>query len=145
MQNENPSHPRPNFQTGWRERRHRPGHRSIFARCDYGSPFGQFFLFRTKNGLCRVPWPAQRQTLQRRVREEAVAFIGIERLSTVNSGSSANLVAFSIGANNRVSGGLTNTDNVTNSTFWIGVQPSLKLEMLEFTAHEIETYLGVIF
>jgi CDP-6-deoxy-D-xylo-4-hexulose-3-dehydrase len=45
----------------------------------------------------------------------------------------------------RVSGELTNTDNVMNNTFWIGVQPSLTREMLEFAARKIEIYLGVNF
>jgi CDP-6-deoxy-D-xylo-4-hexulose-3-dehydrase len=45
----------------------------------------------------------------------------------------------------RVSGDLKHTDNVMNNTFWIGVQPSLTPEMLEFAARKIETYLGVNF
>jgi CDP-6-deoxy-D-xylo-4-hexulose-3-dehydrase len=45
----------------------------------------------------------------------------------------------------RISGDLTNTDNVMNNTFWIGVQPALTREMLEFAAQNIETYLGVNF
>jgi len=45
----------------------------------------------------------------------------------------------------RVSGELANTDNVMNNTFWIGVQPALTKEMLEFVADEIETFLGVNF
>jgi CDP-6-deoxy-D-xylo-4-hexulose-3-dehydrase len=49
------------------------------------------------------------------------------------------------GANYRISGDLTNTDKVMNSTFWIGVQPALTNEMLEFSARKIETYLGVNF
>jgi CDP-6-deoxy-D-xylo-4-hexulose-3-dehydrase len=49
------------------------------------------------------------------------------------------------GAIYRVSGELTNSDNVMNNTFWIGVQPSLSPEMLEFAARKIETYLGVDF
>lgn len=49
------------------------------------------------------------------------------------------------GAHYRISGDLTNTDNVMNNTFWIGVQPSLTPAMLEFAAHKIETYLGVNF
>jgi CDP-6-deoxy-D-xylo-4-hexulose-3-dehydrase len=48
-------------------------------------------------------------------------------------------------ANYRISGELTNTDNVMNNTFWIGVQPSLTPEMLEFAARKIESYLGVNF
>jgi CDP-6-deoxy-D-xylo-4-hexulose-3-dehydrase len=52
---------------------------------------------------------------------------------------------YMIGANYRISGDLTNTDNVMNNTFWIGVQPALTMEMLEFAASKIETYLGVNF
>ena len=49
------------------------------------------------------------------------------------------------GMNYRISGDLTNTDNVMNNTFWIGVQPALTREMLEFAASKIESYLGVNF
>jgi CDP-6-deoxy-D-xylo-4-hexulose-3-dehydrase len=49
------------------------------------------------------------------------------------------------GVNYRISGDLTNTDNVMNNTFWIGVQPALTREMLEFAATKIETYLGIRF
>lgn len=52
---------------------------------------------------------------------------------------------YMIGANYRISGDLSNTDNVMNNTFWIGVQPSLTPAMLEFAAHKIESYLGVNF
>ena len=52
---------------------------------------------------------------------------------------------YMVGANYRVSGDLTNTDNVMNNTFWIGVQPALTREMLEFVANKIEGYLGVNF
>ena len=52
---------------------------------------------------------------------------------------------YMVGANYRISGDLTNTDNVMNNTFWIGVQPSLTREMLEFAASKIEAYLGVNF
>jgi CDP-6-deoxy-D-xylo-4-hexulose-3-dehydrase len=47
--------------------------------------------------------------------------------------------------NYRVSGDLRNTDNVMNNTFWIGVQPALSKEMLEYVAIQIETFLGVSF
>ena len=50
-----------------------------------------------------------------------------------------------LGVNYRVSGDLQNTDNVMNNTFWIGVQPALTREMLEFAARKIETYLGIGF
>lgn len=49
------------------------------------------------------------------------------------------------GAKYRISGELTNTDNVMNNTFWIGVQPALTQEMMDFAAHKIETYLGIGF
>ncbi|MCW2312618.1 lipopolysaccharide biosynthesis protein RfbH [Rhodoferax antarcticus] len=52
---------------------------------------------------------------------------------------------YMIGANYRISGDLTNTDNVMDNTFWIGVQPALTKEMLEFAASKIESYLGVNF
>jgi CDP-6-deoxy-D-xylo-4-hexulose-3-dehydrase len=45
----------------------------------------------------------------------------------------------------RISGDLSNTDNVMDNTFWIGVQPALTREMLEFAAQKIESYLGVNF
>ncbi len=47
--------------------------------------------------------------------------------------------------NYRVSGNLKNTDIVMNNTFWIGVQPSLSTEMLDFSASKIEEYLGINF
>ena len=49
------------------------------------------------------------------------------------------------GQNFRVSGALTNTDHIMNNTFWIGVQPALTPEMLEYAARHIEVYLGVDF
>lgn len=49
------------------------------------------------------------------------------------------------GVNFRISGDLRNTDNVMNNTFWIGVQPALTPEMLEYTASKIENFLGVNF
>lgn len=52
---------------------------------------------------------------------------------------------YMIGANYRISGDLVNTDNVMNNTFWIGVQPSLTIEMLDYAAKKIEIYLGVNF
>ena len=52
---------------------------------------------------------------------------------------------YMLGANYRISGELTNTDSVMNNTFWIGVQPALTREMLEFAAYKIEIYLGINF
>jgi CDP-6-deoxy-D-xylo-4-hexulose-3-dehydrase len=48
-------------------------------------------------------------------------------------------------AHYRVSGDLTNTENVMNNTFWIGVQPALTQEMLEYVASQIEIFLGINF
>jgi CDP-6-deoxy-D-xylo-4-hexulose-3-dehydrase len=45
----------------------------------------------------------------------------------------------------RVSGELKNTDIVMNNTFWIGVQPALTEEMLDYAVTKIENYLGVGF
>jgi CDP-6-deoxy-D-xylo-4-hexulose-3-dehydrase len=45
----------------------------------------------------------------------------------------------------RVSGELTNTDIVMNNTFWIGVQPALTKDMLEYAVEKIEIYLGINF
>ena len=52
---------------------------------------------------------------------------------------------YMVNAKYRVSGELTNTDNVMKNTFWIGVQPALTPEMLEFVASKIEAYLGLNF
>jgi CDP-6-deoxy-D-xylo-4-hexulose-3-dehydrase len=49
------------------------------------------------------------------------------------------------GVQYRISGDLRNTDRVMNQTFWIGVQPALTQEMLEYVCSQIETYLGVTF
>jgi CDP-6-deoxy-D-xylo-4-hexulose-3-dehydrase len=49
------------------------------------------------------------------------------------------------GRNFRVSGDLGNTDIVMNRTFWIGVQPALTDEMLDYAADRIECFLGVRF
>jgi len=49
------------------------------------------------------------------------------------------------GQNYRVSGELKITDIVMNNTFWIGVQPSLTEEMMEFSISRIEAFLGVNF
>jgi len=52
---------------------------------------------------------------------------------------------YMIEAQYRISEDLNNTDIVMNNTFWIGVQPALKKDMLEFTAKKIESFLGVSF
>jgi CDP-6-deoxy-D-xylo-4-hexulose-3-dehydrase len=49
------------------------------------------------------------------------------------------------GVKYRISGDLQHTDKVMNDTFWIGVQPALTTEMLDYVATHIETFLGVNF
>jgi CDP-6-deoxy-D-xylo-4-hexulose-3-dehydrase len=50
-----------------------------------------------------------------------------------------------IGRAFRVSGDLNNSDVVMNNTFWIGLQPALTEEMLDYSVQKIETFLGVNF
>jgi len=45
----------------------------------------------------------------------------------------------------RISGSLERTDKVMTDTFWIGVQPALTDDMLDFVADKIENYFGVNF
>lgn len=52
---------------------------------------------------------------------------------------------YMVGRNYRNSGELTNTDVIMNNTFWIGVQPALTEEMLDYLVTKIENYLGVNF
>lgn len=52
---------------------------------------------------------------------------------------------YMIGRKYRMAGDLTNTDTVMNNTFWIGVYPGLRDEMLEFSADKIESFFGVNF
>jgi CDP-4-dehydro-6-deoxyglucose reductase, E1 len=49
------------------------------------------------------------------------------------------------GVEYRVSGDLINTDKSMNNTFWIGVQPSLETEQLEFICTKLEEFFGVGF
>jgi CDP-6-deoxy-D-xylo-4-hexulose-3-dehydrase len=52
---------------------------------------------------------------------------------------------YMLGRNFRVVGELTNTDVVMNNTFWIGVQPALTKDMIQFAVSKIEAYLGINF
>jgi CDP-6-deoxy-D-xylo-4-hexulose-3-dehydrase len=45
----------------------------------------------------------------------------------------------------RISGELINTDVIMNNTFWIGVQPALSMEALDFVAIKIQEFLGLNF
>ncbi len=50
-----------------------------------------------------------------------------------------------VNVNYRVSGDLTNTDYLMNNTFFIGLQPALTEDMLDFSASKIEAFLGLSF
>ena len=52
---------------------------------------------------------------------------------------------YMIGRNFRISGELINTDIVMNNTFWVGVQPALTEEMLDYVATRLENFLGIGF
>ena len=52
---------------------------------------------------------------------------------------------YMIGRHFRVSGSLVNTDIIMNNTFWIGVQPALTQEMMDYSVSKIEEFLGVTF
>jgi CDP-6-deoxy-D-xylo-4-hexulose-3-dehydrase len=52
---------------------------------------------------------------------------------------------YMVGANYRVSGDLVQTDIVMNSTFWIGVQPALTNEHLDFVVEKMEEFFGLGF
>jgi len=52
---------------------------------------------------------------------------------------------YMLGRNFRVVGDLINTDVVMNNTFWIGVQPALTKEMMQFAVSKIEVFLGINF
>jgi CDP-6-deoxy-D-xylo-4-hexulose-3-dehydrase len=45
----------------------------------------------------------------------------------------------------RIFNDLKNTDYIMNNSLWVGIQPNLTNEMLEYTASNIESYLGVGF
>jgi len=50
---------------------------------------------------------------------------------------------YMIGQNFRISGELKNTDIVMNQTFWIGVQPALTQEMMDFSVNTLKSILKV--
>jgi CDP-6-deoxy-D-xylo-4-hexulose-3-dehydrase len=49
---------------------------------------------------------------------------------------------YMIGRNFWVSGDLANTDTIMNNSFWIGVQPSLTEDMLDYSAAKIESFFN---
>lgn len=49
------------------------------------------------------------------------------------------------GRNYRVSGSLENSNRTMTDTFWIGVQPALTQDMMDYSVSKIEAYLGLRF
>jgi CDP-6-deoxy-D-xylo-4-hexulose-3-dehydrase len=49
------------------------------------------------------------------------------------------------GIDYRVVGDLTHTDKTMNDTFWIGVQPALSIEQLDFVCDKLEEFFGLNF
>ena len=49
------------------------------------------------------------------------------------------------GLDYRVVGDLTHTDKTMNDTFWIGVQPALSIEQLDFVCDKLEEFFGLNF
>lgn len=58
---------------------------------------------------------------------------------------SGNLIhqPYMIGIKHRIEGHLINTDNVMRNTFWVGVQPSLTEQMLDYIACQIGNCVGI--
>jgi CDP-4-dehydro-6-deoxyglucose reductase, E1 len=52
---------------------------------------------------------------------------------------------YMIGRQFRVSGTLSNTDEVMHNSFWVGVYPGISQIMLDFMVEKIETFFGVNF
>ena len=52
---------------------------------------------------------------------------------------------YMIGRNYKISENLNNTDLIMKNTFWIGVQPALTVEMMDFSISKIESFLGLNF
>jgi CDP-6-deoxy-D-xylo-4-hexulose-3-dehydrase len=50
-----------------------------------------------------------------------------------------------IGQNYRVSGDLSNTDTIMNSTFWIGIYPGLGAVQFDYVSDKLEEFFGVNF
>ncbi len=75
-------------------------------------------------------------------RNDLIAFLDKNKIGTrLLFGGNLTRQPYMIGRNFRISGELRNTDVVMNDTFWIGVQPALSDEMLEFVTSIIKTFI----
>jgi CDP-6-deoxy-D-xylo-4-hexulose-3-dehydrase len=52
---------------------------------------------------------------------------------------------YMLGRHYRVHGSLANSDRIMADTFWIGVQPALTQDMMDYAASKIEAFLGLRF
>ena len=52
---------------------------------------------------------------------------------------------YMIGRQFRISGSLTNTDEVMHNSLWIGVYPGITQSMLDFMVEKIEAFFGLNF
>ncbi|MFI6081752.1 lipopolysaccharide biosynthesis protein RfbH [Streptomyces sp. NPDC051217] len=75
-------------------------------------------------------------------RQELVAFLEERRIGTrrLFGGNLTRHPAY-IGRDYRISGGLANTDIITEHTFWVGVYPGLRPEMIEYVAETITEFV----
>ena len=79
-------------------------------------------------------------------REELLSYLDQNRIGTrLLFAGNLTCQPYMIDRNYRICGELTNTDIIMNQTFWIGVQPALSQDMLEFAASKIENFLGIGF
>lgn len=74
-------------------------------------------------------------------RQELVAFLEERRIGTrrLFGGNLTRHPAY-IGRDHRISGGLANTDTITEHTFWVGVYPGLSPAMIEYMAETITEF-----
>ncbi|MDN3250088.1 MULTISPECIES: lipopolysaccharide biosynthesis protein RfbH [unclassified Streptomyces] len=75
-------------------------------------------------------------------RQELVAFLEQRRIGTrrLFGGNLTRHPAY-IGRDHRVSGELTNTDVITEHTFWVGVYPGLSIEMIDYVAESVTEFV----
>jgi CDP-6-deoxy-D-xylo-4-hexulose-3-dehydrase len=75
-------------------------------------------------------------------RQELVAFLEERKIGTrrLFGGNLTRHPAY-IGRDYRISGELTNTDIITEHTFWVGVYPGLSIEMIDYVAESITEFV----
>lgn len=75
-------------------------------------------------------------------RQAIISYLDREKIGTrLLFGGNLTKQPYMRGQNFRVHGSLTNTDIVMDRTFWIGIQPALTADMLEFTLKTIDEFV----